>query len=107
MTNIYAWPPVHTVGRKWTVEAPVARSQFAFSGKRLVSSAGAARRVASATVSVLSGDRNGAGYCEALKLLLDGGVHLVRLYSWPINWHLDAETQRNTAPLRWLSLIHI
>ena len=103
MTNIYQWPPVHTVGRKWTVDAPVARSQFAFSGKRLVSSAGAARRVASVTVSVLSGDRNGAGYCEVLKKLLDGGVHLVRLYSWPINWHLDADTSRNTAPLEWTS----
>jgi hypothetical protein len=103
MTNIYAWPPVHTVGRKWTTQAPVARSQFAFSGQRVISSAGPARRVASATVSVLSGDRSGAGYCEALKRLLNGGVHLVRLYSWPINWHFDAETQRNTAPLDWTS----
>jgi len=102
MTKIYAWPPVFTVGRKWTTQAPVARSQFAFSGKRVISSAGPARRVASITVSALSGDRNGAGYCESLKRLLDGGVHLVRLYSWPINWHLDADLQRNTAPLQWL-----
>lgn len=103
MTNIYAWPPVGAVATKWTQQARTGRSQYAFSGKRAVSSDGPARIIAAATVSALSLDRSGAGYCEALKRLLDGNVHLVRLYSWPINWHLDAQrgADLQTAPLIW------
>lgn len=105
MTNIYAWPPVGAVASKWTLEARTGRSQYAFSGKRAVSSDGPSRIIASATVSALARGRNGAGYCEALKRLLDGNVHLVRLYSWPINWHLDAQREagRQTAPIIWTS----
>lgn len=105
MTNIYAWPPVGVVATKWTQEARTGRSQFAFSGKRAVSSDGPARIEASATISALSRGRNGAGYSEALKRHLDGGLHLVRLYSWPINWHLDAqaETWRQSTPFIWTS----
>jgi len=54
-------------------------------------------------VSALSGDRDGAGYSESLKRLLDGGVNLVRLNSPAVNWHLDALSAGGlvTAPVRW------
>ena len=105
MTNIYAFPPVGSVGREWTEETRVARSSYLFSGKRAVSSLGPRRRLASLTVSALALGRNGAGYSESLKRLLDGGLHLVRLWSWPVNWHLDAADMAAllTEPLSWTS----
>ncbi|WP_190305699.1 hypothetical protein [Roseicitreum antarcticum] len=42
------------------------------------------------SISALSGARDGAGYSESLKRLLDGGINLVRLTSPAVNWHLDA-----------------
>lgn len=103
MTKIIAFPPVGAIGREWTFEAPVLRSQYLFSGKRAVSSAGPSRRLASLTVSALARGQNGAGYTESMKALLDGGMHLVRLWSWPVNWYLDAlrEADRFTEPMSW------
>lgn len=102
MTNIYAFPPVGVIGREWTEETRVSRSAYLFSGKRAVSSLAPRRRLASLAVSALARGRNGAGYSESLKRLLDGGMHLVRLTSWPINWYLDAVAAGGvTVPLSW------
>lgn len=103
MTNIYAWPPVGIVAAEWSIEQRVGRSQYLFGGGRAVSTDGPARRVATCTVSALAAGRNGAGYLEALRRLLDGGVHLVRLSSWPVIYRLDeiSGAYRQTQPLDW------
>uniref|UniRef100_UPI0025995A82 hypothetical protein n=1 Tax=uncultured Paracoccus sp. TaxID=189685 RepID=UPI0025995A82 len=63
------------------------------------------RRVATIEVSALAAGRMGAGYCEMLKELLDGGIHAVRLQSSPINWWLDELRRRGLGlgsyPLSW------
>lgn len=89
MVQVIAFPPVGVVGTMWTPEAPVQRSQGMISGQRYVSAFGRSRIIASLGVSALSLNRSGAGYSEMLKHYLDGGVNLVRLNSYPINWHLD------------------
>lgn len=104
MVNVYAWPPVAHTQAEWTVVDPVGRSRSMITGASYVSAAQRRRRVARLDVSALSLDRNGAGYIEVLKRLLQGGVHLMRLYSTPINWHLDdqAENARRTKPMSWI-----
>lgn len=89
MVKVIAFPPVGAVGTMWTPQAPVQRSQGLISGKRYVSRFGRERIMASVRVSALSKNRSGAGFSEMLKRHLDGGVNLVRLESYPINWHLD------------------
>lgn len=62
------------------------------------------RRIATLEVSSLANGRMGAGYCEALKALLEGGIHAVRLRSTPINWWQDDCRRRgslNSQPLAW------
>lgn len=103
MANVYAWPPVAHVAAEWSVVDPVGRSRSLITGQSYVSAAQRRRRVASLDISALSLDRNGAGYMEVLKRLL-AGVHLVRLWSTPINWHLDdeAENNRRSHPMSWI-----
>lgn len=88
MTNVYAWPCVTALGREWTVDHPVSRSRSLITGKEYLSAAQRPRRMAELRVSSLSAGRQGAGYMEALKELLQGGIHAVRLYSFPVN-HRD------------------
>lgn len=90
MINVYAWPPVGVVGTEWTEEAPVQRSRSILTGKDYVSAYARKRRKVTLTVSALSLNRSGAGYSEMLKRYLDGGIHAVRLNSYPINWWQDA-----------------
>lgn len=102
--NVYAWPPVGVVGSEWTEDAPVSVSRSLLSGARYVSASQRKRRLASLVVSSLGRGRMGAGYCEVLKKLLSGGESLVRLNSYPINWHLDARAQaaaRQSQHLNW------
>jgi hypothetical protein len=103
VTIIYAFPPVASKGREWTEEVRVQRSAYLLSGKRAVSSLGPRRRLAQVQVSALARGRNGAGYSESLKRFLDGGINLVRLYSWPVNWHLDATGAGVSVPMTWTS----
>lgn len=101
---VIAWPPVGAVGSAWTVAAPVARSQSLITGRRYVSRWGRERREAAVNVSALARGRSGAGYSEMLIRYLDGGANLVRLNSYPINWHLDhlaLEGVRSSQPLAW------
>lgn len=104
MVNVIAFPPVGVTGSMWTVAAPVQRSQSLITGRRYVSRWGRERREAMVNVSALSRSRSGAGYSEMLTRHLDGGANLVRLNSYPINWHLDQarlEALRSSQPLDW------
>jgi hypothetical protein len=89
MVKVIAFPPVGVVGSMWTVAAPVQRSRSLITGRRYVSRFGRARVQASLRVSALSKTASGAGYSEMLIRHIDGGADLVRLNSYPINWHLD------------------
>jgi len=104
MVTVYAWPPVGHVAAEWTVHDPVSRSRSLITGASYVSAAQRRRRVARLDVSALSADRNGSGYIEVLKRLVNGGVNLVRLHSTPIIWHLDEEAQHTgrAMPMSWI-----
>lgn len=84
MTNVYAWPPVSTLGREWTVEDYVQRTRSMWTRRVYESTSAPTRRMATVVVSGMSCDMNGAGYVESLKVLL-AGKNLVRLYSPSIN----------------------
>lgn len=83
MVNVYAWPPVGFRTFEWSTEQRVSKSRSLWSNRRYVSTTDRRRRVA--TISVSAGTTMGAGYMESLKLLLQGGTHLVRLSSFPLN----------------------
>jgi hypothetical protein len=103
---VYGWPPVGTVVRLWDVSEPISESLSGISGARYVSAIEPTRHIATARVSSLGKDRNGAGYVHALKRLLKGGVNLVRLQSSPINWYLDDAAEagfRQSDLLTWES----
>lgn len=95
MANVYAWPPVGAVGTEWTIDAPINASRSLITGGRYVSAHARKRRMASITASSLGRGASGAGYMEMLKRFVAGGVGLVRLNSYPINWHLDAAAAKS------------
>ncbi len=102
--NVYAFPPVTLTGSEWTKLIPVSRSQSIMSGKRYISAAKRKRRLAACKVQALGNGNSGAGYCEVLKELLEGGENLVRLNSWAVNWHLDSARAKglvNAQVLNW------
>lgn len=103
--NVYPWPPVGAVGAEWTLSMPTARLRSMLTGRDQMQASQRRRRVATVEVSALAAGRMGAGYCEMLKQLLDGGIHAVRLQSSPINWWLDELERRgadfNGGPLSW------
>jgi len=104
MTTVYAWPPVAVSGMEWTEEAPVSVSRSLITGKRFASATKRKRRKATVIVQALDNvNRSGAGYVEVLKRLLAGGENYVRLYSYPINWHIDStvDQYRRYAPIGW------
>ena len=96
--NVFPWPPVGVVAAEWTTIAPVARVRSLLTGRDVMQASQRKRRVATLEVSALAAGRMGAGYCEMLKELLDGGIHAVRLLSSPINWHLDEIDRRRLIP---------
>lgn len=102
MTNVYAWPCVSVMGREWTIEDPNSVSRSLITGAEIITSAQRRRRLAELRISSLSAGRQGAGYMEALKRLLRGRVHAVRLYSFPVN-HGDVVGPINpiAGPLSW------
>lgn len=103
--QVFPWPPVGAVGSEWTWIAPVARLRSGQTGRDQMQASQRRRRVATLVVSALAAGRMGAGYCEMLKQLLDGGIHAVRLQSSPINWWLDEFRRQggdmNSALLNW------
>lgn len=103
--NVFPWPPVGAIGSEWTESFPVARLRSGLTGRDQMQASQRRRRIATVQVSALAAGRMGAGYCEMLKQLLEGGIHAVRLQSSPINWWLD-ELRRGgssfgSEPLRW------
>ncbi|MGI3168392.1 hypothetical protein ACRARG_04520 [Pseudooceanicola sp. C21-150M6] len=104
MTNVYAWPPVGLTGWELTTVDPVSRSVELFSGRARTSSFQRSRRYATAHVTGIGKDQNGAGYIENLKRLLVGGEHLVRIDAFPhlhpVRGQISAEVQ---SILEWTS----
>lgn len=104
MTIVYKWPPVGAISREWTQVAPVGRSKSLITGAEFVSAAQRRRRVAQIEVtSLFSPHGAGAGYMEALKRYLDGGVNLVRLdYYKPPTCQIDVtDEQRGKFAFGW------
>lgn len=102
--NVFPWPPVGAIGWEWTESRPVAALRSALTGRDQMQASQRRRRLATLQVSALANGRSGAGYCEALKQLLEGGIHAVRLQSSPINWYLDDSyraARYNSQPLSW------
>lgn len=98
---VFKWPPVGVTGAEWTVEDPVSRSASLLTGRVYQSAAKRRRRLAVLNVQGAHGD--GGGYVEALKRILKGGLHAVRLESYPLNYG-DAPTPdsiRQSWPLGW------
>lgn len=93
--KVFMWPPVGAIGTEWTEEAPVQISRSMVTGAERVSAVQRKRRLATLTVPGFGRSPYDAGYIEILKRHLEG-VHLVRLNSYPINWHFDSETDRLT-----------
>lgn len=82
--KVFKWPEnLAVVGAEWTVSDPVSRSMSGLTGRMYLSAAQRRRRVAVLNVEGAYGD--GGGYIEALKRLLRGGIHGVRLHSRPFN----------------------
>lgn len=80
MVNVYAWPPVATMSKEWTVSDPVASSYDFFTGAEYLSASQRRRKIATVEASArFSPYGAGAGYMEALKRYLKGGINLVRL----------------------------
>jgi hypothetical protein len=102
MTNVYACPPWGLTAWELSWNAPGARSQMMFSGKARTSSFQRPHRLATATITGIGSDRNGAGYVENLKRLLDGGEHLVRVEALAPLWVIAAgRLDLTNAVLEW------
>ena len=86
--RVIKWPPVGAVGAEWTEVAPVQVSRSMTTGAERVSAFQRKRRMATISVPAIGKNMFDAGYMEMLKRFLEG-IHLVRLHSYPINWHLD------------------
>ena len=103
--NVFPWPPVGVIGSEWTEVAPVARLRSLMTGREQMQASQRKRKVVTLQVSALAAGGMGAGYCEMLKQLLEGGIHAVRIKSSPINWHLDELRRqgldRNGGLLAW------
>lgn len=81
--NVYAWPPVKSIGRAWNLVQPVQVLRSAMTGKEQVQASQRARRYAEIEVPALYRYAEPqSGYMEMLAQLLQGGVHAVRLTSW-------------------------
>jgi len=86
--KVIKWPPVGAIGAEWTEIAPVQVSRSMTTGAERVSAFQRKRRMATISVPAIGKNMFDAGYMEMLKRFLEG-IHLVRLHSYPINWHLD------------------
>lgn len=88
MTKVYEWPPVRALSREWTVADPIAKSQSLITGAEFISAAQRRRRIATIEASSMFAPNGaGAGYMEALKRLLQGGINLVRIRHRPTTFY--------------------
>jgi hypothetical protein len=86
--KVFAWPPVGVIGTSWAESAPVEISRSMTTGAERLSAFQRKRTLVRLTVPGIGRSTYESGYMEVLKRYLEG-IHLVRLYSYPINWHLD------------------
>jgi len=103
MVRVIAWPPVGVTGTEWTEDAPVQISRSMLTGAERVSAFQRKRRLATLIVPGFGRTTYDAGYIEMLKRYLEG-INLVRLNSYPINWHIEANGNpalRQSRPLLW------
>jgi hypothetical protein len=101
--DVIMWPPVGAVGTEWTEFAPVQISRSLLTGAERVSAFQRKRRLVSLSVAGIGKNTYDAGYMEMLKRHLEG-TKLVRLFSYPINWHIEAgqnRADRSSQPLAW------
>lgn len=92
MTKVYEWPPVRALSREWTVHDPIAKSQSLITGAEFISAAQRRRRIAVIEASSMFAPNGaGAGYMEALKRLLQGGVNLVRIRHRPTTFYCSGQ----------------
>lgn len=98
--RIYAWPPVAPTSWEWTVVDPIDTSRSLLTGRRYASAALRRRRVARLSIGGIRDDYG--GYVEALKRLLQGGAHGVRLHYYPMLWDGGIDTAtRQAEVMRW------
>lgn len=86
--KVIMWPPVGATGTEWTEIAPAQISRSIVTGAERVSAVQRKRRAARLVVAAIGRSTYDAGYMEMLKRYLEG-VHLVRLFSYPVAWHFD------------------
>jgi hypothetical protein len=101
--RVISWPPVCAIGSEWSWETPRSDSRSIFTGADRGARVWRERRLASLTARGVDEDGMGSGYMEMLKRHL-GGVDAVRLYSYPIDWFLNAQrdaTDRQSTRLFW------
>lgn len=102
--DVYPFPPVGIVAFEWTFEQPIAVLRSLTTVRSQAQASQPKRRLATVQVSALGNGGNGAGYCEMLKELLEGGANAVRLSSFPANSYrgfVRAQSQLNSEPLAW------
>lgn len=97
--NVYAWPPVKSIGRSWNRVQPVQVLRSALTGKEQIQTSQRSRLYAEIEVPALYRYvEPQTGYMEMLSQLLQGGIHAVRLTSWRSSAPMQGGTE-----FSWLS----
>lgn len=102
MTTVYAWPPFQLTGWELAEIYPQSKSVGLIDGRARTSAAQRARRVATANVTGIGTDLEGAGYVRMLNRLWAGRPNLVRVSCLSSLWFLSRAGQdlRNNV-LEW------
>lgn len=85
MPDVYDWPPVGILAHETTINRPGSSSR-GLSGTPYYSQFQPTRTIYTATVSAMSCAGAAGGYVEALKILLDGKLPLIRVRPRPRAW---------------------
>jgi len=100
--NVIAWPPFQITGWELADLFPQSRSVGLIEGRPRTSSAQRARRVATANVTGIGTDLDGAGYVRMLNKQWAGAPNLTRIPSMSSLWHLSRAGQDLTSTvLQW------
>ncbi|MGC1497285.1 MAG: hypothetical protein WA790_15860 [Sulfitobacter sp.] len=103
MPDVYAWPPVFLSASEHTISRPVQRAE-GLSGAPYLSQSEPTRALVTAVVSGIGRNRDQGAYVEALKVLLDGKLALVRMTPFKKHWWGgtgDLDGLRGGTPLSW------
>ena len=88
MTDVIAWPPFQLTGWELAEVYPQSRSVGTIEGRPRTSAAQRGRRVATANVTGIGTDKDGAGYVRMLNRLWAGKPNLVRVECLSALWYL-------------------